>query len=59
MTESFCGNFQFVIDIWQGSDAFELAYVSYYKGFRLSLTRIFDFCEYFRKLMAVPRQLYA
>ena len=59
MTESFCENFQFVIDIWQGSDAFELAYVSYYKGFPLSLTRIFDFCEYFRKLMALPRQLYA
>ena len=55
----FLQNFQFVIDIWQGSDAFELAYVFYYKGVRLSLTRIFDCCQYFRKLMALSRELYA
>ena len=38
----FCKNFQFIIDIWQGRNAFELVDVSYYKEVRLSLTRIFS-----------------
>ena len=56
MIESFCKNFQFIIDIWQGSNAFELVDVSYYKEVRLRLTRIFKcyYCirKFIGKLMA-------
>ena len=38
----FLQNVQFIIDIWKGPNAFELVYVSRYKGVWSKLTRIFQ-----------------
>ena len=51
MMEFFCKKFQYIIDICLGLNAFEVVDVSYYKELPLSLTRIFECHDFFRKFM--------
>ena len=52
MMEYFRKSFQLIMDIWRGPNTYELADVSYYKGGRLSLTRMFQCHKLFRKFKA-------
>ena len=62
MTEPFCTNVPFIINIWQGADALE-GVASHYKNARLSLTRIFECCIFWERGREathnhLPRQLH-
>ena len=48
MTEPFCTNVPFIINIWQGADALE-GVASHYKNARLSLTRIIECCIFWER----------
>ena len=50
--DSLCKSFEFIIDIGQGPNTFELVDISYYNRVRLSLIGIFECCKCFRKFMA-------